>query len=67
MLQFEPDVCNGRLHLAPDVPDWIGRLTLRGVPLMGDHLSIDVEGDRCDVLEAPDGLTIVPEVRQPTL
>jgi glycogen debranching enzyme len=67
MLHFDPDVRNAQLHLAPEVPDWIGRLTLRGVPLMGGHLSIEVIGNRCEVLEIPDGLTIVPEPRRPTV
>jgi glycogen debranching enzyme len=65
MLHFDPEVRNSQLHLAPDVPEWIGRLTLRRVPLMGGHLSIEVEGDRCRVLEQPAGLTIVPEARRP--
>ncbi|HEX9467435.1 MAG TPA: glycogen debranching N-terminal domain-containing protein [Acidimicrobiia bacterium] len=67
MLHFDPDVRNAQLHLAPEVPDWIGRLTVTGVPLMGGHLSIEVEGDRCKVLELPAGLTIVPEARRPTV
>lgn len=66
MLHFDPDIRNERLHLAPDVPDWIGRLTLERVPLMGGHVSLEVEGDRCTVLEAPRGLTIVPERRRAT-
>ena len=28
MLHFDPDVRNAQLHLAPEVPEWIGRLTL---------------------------------------
>jgi hypothetical protein len=67
MLHFDPEVRHSTLHLAPAVPDWIGRLTLRRVPLMGGHLSIEVEGDRCNVLEQPDGLTIVGEARRPTM
>ncbi len=67
MLRFDPDVRNARVHLAPELPEWIGRLALRGVPLMGGHLSVEVEGDRCDVLELPEGLTVVPEPHQPTL
>lgn len=66
MLHFDPDLRNARLHLAPEVPDWIGRLVLERVPLMGGHLSIEVEGNRCTVLELPPGLTIVAEPRQPT-
>jgi hypothetical protein len=60
MLHFDPDVRNSQLYLAPEVPDWIGRLTLRDVPLMGGHLSIEVEENRCNVVERPDGLTLVP-------
>jgi glycogen debranching enzyme len=66
MLRFEPDIRNAQLNLAPAVPDWIGALTLEQVPLMGDYLSIRVEGERLEILEAPEGLTIVPSPRQPT-
>jgi glycogen debranching enzyme len=66
MLHFDPEVRNSTLHLAPSVPDWIGRLTLRRVPLMGGHLTIEVEGDRCEVLEQPERLTILREARRPT-
>jgi hypothetical protein len=37
------------------------------IPLMGGHLSFEVEDGRCDVLEAPEGLTIVPKPRDPTV
>jgi glycogen debranching enzyme len=67
MLHFDPDVRNAQLHLAPEMPDWIGRLVLERVPLMGGYLSIEVEGNRCKVLDAPPGLTIVPEARRPTV
>ena len=33
---------------------------------MGGHLSIEVVGDECKVLGAPEGLTVVPERRRPT-
>ena len=66
MLRFEPDIRNETLSLAPRVPDWIGRLVLQQVPLMGGHLSIRVEGDRLEVLGTPDGLTVVEEPRQAT-
>jgi glycogen debranching enzyme len=66
MLHFDPDVRNSQLHLAPEVPEWIGRLVLERVPLMGGHLSIEVERNQCKVLESPPGLTIVPEARRPT-
>ena len=67
MLHFDPEVRNSTLRLAPAVPAWIGRLTVRRVPLMGGHLTIEVDGDQCDVLEQPAGLTILREVRSPTM
>jgi glycogen debranching enzyme len=66
MLHFEPDLRLQRLHLAPDIPDWIGRLDLHGIRIMGGRLSVEIEGDRCRVLESPAGLTIVPERRPAT-
>jgi glycogen debranching enzyme len=66
LLHFEPEVRHERLYLAPAVPEWIGHLSLHGIALMGGHLSIEVEGDSCRVLEAPAGLTIVPEPRPAT-
>ncbi len=66
MLRFEPDIRNATLSLAPRVPEWIGTLALEQVPLMGGHLSVRVDGDRLDVREVPDGLTVVEEPRQAT-
>ena len=65
MLRFEPDIRNARLHLAPVVPDWIGRLSLERIPLMGGRLTIDVDDGACRVRDVPDGLTVVGEPRQP--
>jgi glycogen debranching enzyme len=67
MLHFEPDIRNACLHLAPQLPSWIGRLTLEGVPLMGGRVSLVAEGDQCDVFELPRGLTVDPEPRRPTI
>ena len=66
MLRFEPDIRNRRLHLAPAVPDWIGKLRLDGIPIAGGMLTIEVEGEQLRVLEAPDGLTIDAAPRHAT-
>ena len=66
LLRFEPDIRTGKLHLAPTIPDWIGLLRLERIPIMGGHLSVEVERDRLDVVDLPDGLTIVPAPRAPT-
>ena len=66
MLRFEPDIRNAELRLAPAVPEWIGSLRLEQVPLMGGHLSVEVEGENMRLVDIPDGLTIVRTPRQAT-
>jgi glycogen debranching enzyme len=66
LLRFEPDIRNEQLNLVPAVPDWIGTLALEQVPLMGGYLSFRVEGGDLQLLEVPDGLTVVESPRQPT-
>ena len=65
MLRLDPDIRHGKLHLVPSVPEWIGKLTLQGVPIiMGGRLSIEVEGDSYTELEVPEGLTVVGQPRR---
>jgi glycogen debranching enzyme len=66
MLHFDPDLRNAQLHLAPEIPDWIGRLTIERVRVMDGFLSFEVADGKCTVLEAPAGLQIVPKPRDPT-
>ncbi|MGQ0824010.1 MAG: amylo-alpha-1,6-glucosidase [Actinomycetota bacterium] len=66
MLRFEPDFRNSKLHLAPAIPPWIGRLRLERIPVMGGDLSIDVEGEVVHALAVPDGLEIVSQPRAAT-
>ena len=67
MLGFEPDLRRSRLHLAPAVPEWMGRLSVEGVQLMGGRLSLVAEGDTVEITECPPGLQIVREARRPTV
>jgi glycogen debranching enzyme len=66
MLHFDPDLRNARLHIAPEIPKWIGRLALRGIPILGGRLSVEVDDGTCNVLQVPPGLTIVSERRRAT-
>ena len=66
MLRFEPDFRNSKLHLAPAIPEWIGRLRLERIPVMGGHLTIDVEGEIVHTLEVPEGLELVAQPREAT-
>ncbi len=64
MLRFEPDIRNGRVHVAPRLPPWIGRLHLEKLPLAGGHLSLEADGDQLDIVEAPAGLLVENTPRQ---
>jgi glycogen debranching enzyme len=66
MLCFEPDFGNSKLHLAPMLPPWIGRLRLGGIPVMGGHVTLEAEVDTLHALEMPAGLELVSERRAPT-
>jgi glycogen debranching enzyme len=59
LLRFEPDIRRGRLHLAPAIPDWLGRFRLDGVPIMGGRLSLEADGERVESISVPDDLRIV--------
>lgn len=65
MLRFEPDIRNGRVHVAPELPPWIGRLRLERLPFAGGHLSFEANGDQVEVIESPPGVTVdtTPRVR----
>lgn len=64
LLRFDPDLRRGRLNLAPILPDWMGSLRLDRIPVLGGHLTIEVEGTDCTVLEAPAGVEIVHAPRE---
>ena len=57
MLGIDVDTAAGRIRIAPAIPEWMGRVTIEGIPLAGDRLSLDASADRVDVLEIPDGVT----------
>ncbi len=67
LLGIVPDAPHGRCFVAPDLPDWLPRLTLRDLPVGKGRLSISLarEGSRTriDELEA-EGIEVskgVPE------
>jgi glycogen debranching enzyme len=64
LLRFDPDLRHGRLHLAPVMPEWMGPLRIDRIPVLGGHLSIEVDGSHCEILSAPHGVEIVPTPRE---
>ena len=67
MLGLEPDLRRSTLHLAPAVPEWMGRLSVEGVQLMGGRLSFVAEGNSVEITECPPGLHVVAEARRATV
>jgi len=63
LLRFEPDLRAGQLHLAPVVPDWLGKFGLEGIPVLGGRLSLEVDGDRLTSVDAPAGIEVVTHPR----
>ena len=66
LLRLDPDVHNARVHLAPAIPDWMGRVRIEGIPIMGGRLSIEAEGSSVSVLECPAGLHVLETPRDAT-
>lgn len=65
MLRFEPDAGNARLHLAPAIPEWVGRVRIEGIPITDGQVSLEAHHGELRLLDAPDGLTIEPTPRPP--
>lgn len=42
LLRRDPWLAQNRLHLAPALPSWLGRLSVRGIPLGEDRLTVEV-------------------------
>jgi glycogen debranching enzyme len=59
VLGIEPDVPNGSLRITPLAPSPVGALAVRGVPLAGGHLDVEITaGGAVSVPRAPDGLAV---------
>lgn len=57
MLRLDPDLAHGRVHVAPILPSG-HRLVVHGIPIGDGVLSVRVEGDHAEVLEAPPGVAV---------
>ena len=57
MLRFEPWAAENRLWLAPAFPPSIQRCRIEGIHVAGRRITVDVDGDTCEVSGA-DGLQI---------
>lgn len=65
LLRLDPWCPQGRVHIAPALPEEIRRLEVGAVPVAGARVDIVVEGDSVEVRGLPDGLKLVQEPRGP--
>lgn len=65
VLRFDPWVPAGVVHVAPALPEGIGRLRVDDIPLLGGRLSVVVDGGGTTFEGVPAGIEIITEPRRP--
>jgi glycogen debranching enzyme len=63
LLRLDPSVPEGRLRIAPVLPEGFGSLRVTGLPLGGARLTIEVRRGRVKVTGLPPGIELVTEPR----
>jgi glycogen debranching enzyme len=64
MLRFDPSAADNRIWVAPVLPPGIARCRIEGIDVAGHRLTIDVDGDTCEVTGA-DHLHVTASPRPP--
>ena len=65
MLRLEPWMPQGKLWLAPSLPEQIRRLRVERIPLMGGRVTVEVDGDDVSVDGLPPNVELVDKPRAP--
>jgi hypothetical protein len=65
LLRLDPWVPHGRLWLASALPKEIDRLSVRGMPVAGARIDVEIKDGSCQVSGIPDTLQLVHEPRHP--
>ncbi len=65
ILRFDPWVPHGKAWVAPELPPGVERLAVRGIPVAGTRVDVEVEGGDVAVSGMPPGIEIVREPRRP--
>lgn len=65
VLRLDPWVPAGVVHVAPVLPEGIGRLRIDDIPLLGGRLSVVAEAGTARVEGVPPGVEVVTTARKP--
>jgi glycogen debranching enzyme len=65
LLRLDPWIPQGRLWLAPALPETLRRLDVERIPLLGGRVTVSVDRDRVAVDGLPPGIELVGEPRRP--
>jgi glycogen debranching enzyme len=65
VLRLDPWVPAGVVHVAPVLPDGMGRLRVDDIPLLGGRLSVVVEGGETSFEDVPAGIRVITDARRP--
>ncbi|HKY64716.1 MAG TPA: glycosyl hydrolase family 65 protein, partial [Acidimicrobiales bacterium] len=65
LLRLDPHVPQGKLWLAPVLPDAVRSLCIERIPLMGASVTVTVDEGGVTVDDLPPGLEVVAEPRRP--
>lgn len=65
MLRLDPWVPHNKVWIAPSLPPSIKWLKVDRVPLAGGKVSIEIEGNDCNIIGLPDSIEIVRTPRHP--
>lgn len=65
LLRLDPDVPAGTVHLAPALPEELGRVWFENAPLAGARVTVRAETTTGDLVGLPDGLTLSREPADP--
>ena len=65
LLRFDPWVPHGKLWLDPVLPESMSYARVRGIPLGGSRLTVNIDGGDVEVTGAPDDLEVIMAPRRP--
>ena len=65
LLRLDPELPNGRVLVAPALPDGFADFSLRGMPLAGARVDVRAHDGTAQLDGLPSGIQVVPQARPP--